>query len=530
GKSVAVQDRQISAGVTAPSPVLIALPDGLAIGGVVTWAVRLTAALAEAGRACMLLLHDKPAGRRALPETAVGDGVLVHRLAGLPRLDEASGDLSPWLDAYAEAAERLAAHHLRLHSVPRPTVAVPNLLGDCAGLVTALAISDAQDLRLLLVDHSDIAYNAAVCRHYAEAASGFVGVSAHLADRLGRLAADRTADVRGIAHGVAVPETLPVRAPLDGRRLELMYTGRLENEAKRVSVLPMLSAELERRGVRHRLTLIGDGPAEDAIDEACAHAPDRLRRLLPRTPAGIIAELDRADAFVLASRYEGLSVSLIEALSRGCVPIVTATRSGSAELVEPGVSGELATADGSDGEVAVALADAVQRALTRGVAQMSEAAHRRAQRHFSIGAHAAAWGEAIDAASAKPRPTWPIDRPIAFTADGVGAVPSDAAARMAEVLAGLAGRRVMIHGTGRHTRSLLAVIEDSPAEVVGFADDNPDAAGGTLAGRPVRTPSDIENLDATDVVLSSALHEDELWHRRAVYERAGLRVHRLYGA
>ena len=36
-------------------------------------------------------------------------------------------------------------------------------------------------------------------------------------------------------------------------------------------------------------------------------------------------------------------------------------------------------------------------------------------------------------------------------------------------------------------------------------------------------------LGATDIVLSSWLHQDDMWSRRAPLERHGLRVHRVYG-
>jgi hypothetical protein len=42
-------------------------------------------------------------------------------------------------------------------------------------------------------------------------------------------------------------------------------------------------------------------------------------------------------------------------------------------------------------------------------------------------------------------------------------------------------------------------------------------------------PSDLTAMRVTDVVISSALHEDELWQRRGELESKGLRVHRVYG-
>jgi hypothetical protein len=43
--------------------------------------------------------------------------------------------------------------------------------------------------------------------------------------------------------------------------------------------------------------------------------------------------------FILTSAYEGLPVSLLEAMGRGCVPVVTAIESGIPEVITDGVNG-----------------------------------------------------------------------------------------------------------------------------------------------------------------------------------------------
>jgi hypothetical protein len=104
------------------------------------------------------------------------------------------------------------------------------------------------------------------------------------------------------------------------------------------------------------------------------------------------------------------------------------------------------------------------------------------------------------------------------------------------VLRALAGRRVLIHGCGAHSRSLEAVFRAAPVEIVAFADEDSSAAQSSaddhrsswLLGLPVVLPADAASTRATDVVLSSWLHEAALWSRRAVYEQQGIKVHRLY--
>jgi len=45
-----------------------------------------------------------------------------------------------------------------------------------------------------------------------------------------------------------------------------------------------------------------------------------------------------ADVCVLVSEYEGTSVSMLEAMAAGCVPVVTKV-SGTADVIQPGING-----------------------------------------------------------------------------------------------------------------------------------------------------------------------------------------------
>lgn len=90
-------------------------------------------------------------------------------------------------------------------------------------------------------------------------------------------------------------------------------------------------------GLDVHLTLIGDGMYRGQIEE-------QVRRLslterisfLGQVPAGeaVRAELDRADAFVLPSRTEGLPRALVEAMARG-LPCIGSTVGGIPELLAP---------------------------------------------------------------------------------------------------------------------------------------------------------------------------------------------------
>lgn len=484
--------------------------------------MRLAEALADQGRAVALVAHPEPPGQARLPSPKLP----ITRVHNVPPLREARGDLSPFLPAYRDAIRLLADRS------EHPVVLCPTLLGDAFGLAAHLARESPDKVRIVGWQHADIPYDTHILAHYEPLISRFAGVSRRITDRLQARLPHRLADIAHVPNGVLIPASLARREPLSDRPLRLVYTGRLEHDQKRILALIELSRELRHRGIAHSLRLIGDGPASGDLRREIASLP--IETLGPLAPPQVADQLDHADLFVLASRWEGLSVSMLEAMARGCVPVVTRVDSGAPEAVTDAQNGILVDAPAELDLPALghAMADGVQRALALGLDRLSRAAADTIRARFSLAAHAAAAARVIDAAAAAPPPpanAWPADRPCAFTTpDHAGTLPHDAAARLRAVLAQLVGRTIIIHGAGQHTRALIDPLSASRARIVAIADDDRARWNSSLHTWPIISPADAAATGATDVVLSSFLHEDDLWARRAVYESQGLRVWRLY--
>ncbi len=451
-------------------------------------------------------------------------------LAHLPPVDTCSGDLSHYIPAYRDALRSLVA------ATRLPVIVAPTLLGDTFGIAAALSLADPELMRVAAWQHSPIPYDAAVLARYEPLISLFVGVSDEITAALRAAHPFRNADIKTILHGVHTPVSIPPRPPVENRPLTMIYAGRMENDLKRASSLIDLSDELHARGVNHRLTLVGDGPAAGEIDTRIGEQgrAARIRRLRPVPPEGVLRLLTEHDLFLLPSRVEGLSLSVMEAMAAGCVPIITRTPSGSGTLVDHEQSGILvdlpATADNAI--IARAFGDAISRAGTLGIPALSAAAHRKAAERFSLTVYADHLDHAFEAAVAAPPRRWPTDRPCAFTTaaatTGSGAVPADGATRLRNLLARLAGKSIVIHGTGRHTIELASTLAQSPARITAFSDDDPSRHGQTLWNWPIIAPASAARTGASDVVISSWMNQDAIWDRREVYERQGLFVHRIY--
>jgi glycosyltransferase involved in cell wall biosynthesis len=98
--------------------------------------------------------------------------------------------------------------------------------------------------------------------------------------------------------------------------------------------LPEISRRLAASGANVRMTIVGDGPDLPALREAFAQGEHVSHRLLwPRAPWEMAKLLEEHDVFLQVSEFEGASVSLMEAMVAGMVPVVTRTKSGT-ELLE----------------------------------------------------------------------------------------------------------------------------------------------------------------------------------------------------
>lgn len=499
------------ADVTKPDKpaVLIPMPQGMGVNGVVSWALRLAGALAERGWPVGLVLHAEleghaPAGHQ------IPRGVRTFDLRHLPPMSTPGQPLAPFTRAYREALAELG------WSPWNPAVMLPNLDAGTFAIAAALSATHGDHLRIVGWQHSDVPFDTALLTTYEPMLGAMVGVSAHITDILRERLPWRAGDIHNIPCGVEVVGNLPDREP---GPIRLLYAGRLEHEQKRIGVLLELAEMLHERGVPHELRFIGDGPAGREIEELARKLPS-VRHVPPANRSQMHEHLGWADAMLLSSRYEGLSLSMLEAMAAGVVPIVTRVRSGASEVVEHGVSGWLIDGEVEDPAVARRFADVIEQLASDGLASMRSAAHARATERYSLGTHADACAQLFRQAVAGEPRWWPLDRPCTFGGSGSGSptasVPPDAAGRAAKAIAGIKGP-IAIYGAGRHTLAIAEVL--AHANVVCVIDDDPKNHGKTLWGWPVVGFEDCPR-DAV-VLVSSYMHEGVMAHRvRAAGQRS----------
>jgi glycosyltransferase involved in cell wall biosynthesis len=114
------------------------------------------------------------------------------------------------------------------------------------------------------------------------------------------------------------------------------YIGRLVME-KGLDVFADTVDQLTRRGIKHRLLIVGDGPARDwfekRLPEDAVFAGFQGGKDLGRAAASM-------DLLFNPSVTETFGNVTLEAMAAG-VPVIAADATGSQSLVEPGLTGEL---------------------------------------------------------------------------------------------------------------------------------------------------------------------------------------------
>jgi glycosyltransferase involved in cell wall biosynthesis len=220
--------------------------------------------------------------------------------------------------------------------------------------------------------HTDEPHYYYLAERYEVLTSKFLSADTKCYEGLKSRIPHRHVDIQMTPHGFRVS---PVRDRSMRSELRLLYVGRVVNAQKRVFDLIELARTLRAYGVPFRLSVIGDGDDRSKFEYAAAHFPEisclgALRR------EEVLRRYEDYDFFILASEYEGMSIALLEAMSQGLIPVVTAV-GGAPDLIDDGREGYLWPV----GEVSIAAQRLAKLWRDSGLrSQISRAARARIER------------------------------------------------------------------------------------------------------------------------------------------------------
>lgn len=126
-----------------------------------------------------------------------------------------------------------------------------------------------------------------------------------------------THPIEAVTGSVQMPESVSTQTE---RSNDLIFVGRL-TERKRPDDFIEVVARLKPEFPDISAIMVGDGPESDAIASLIEHhgLQDNVELAGLRTDVDQL--LARSKLFVLVSRWEGVSIAMLESMSSGCVPV-----------------------------------------------------------------------------------------------------------------------------------------------------------------------------------------------------------------
>jgi len=125
---------------------------------------------------------------------------------------------------------------------------------------------------------------------------------------------------------------MPNRMSLVKRPVIIGWIGRMQEEQKRVDRLPSLLKAFDDAQIDYRFELLGDGPMQEWLEKQLP----ANRTVFHGRKSGddYFSTLSKWDFITSVSDYEGLPISMLEALSAGVLPLYPTIGSGGDEYAE----------------------------------------------------------------------------------------------------------------------------------------------------------------------------------------------------
>lgn len=431
------------------------MPQGFTIGGVTTWALTTARCLAAMGRPVRLVAHSPLDGHARFDPTPALGGVPVE-IIDAPSLSTPDG----FKESVACYAQLL------------PSMILPNLCPESYAIAAMLTTSRPEDVRVVSWIHGDNPVDYAYLEYYEPIIHRYVSVSRRCEAAMQTRLPQRAGDMVSQPCGVEIPRA-ETRAHLNFRPLRIVYAGRMEQGIKRVIDLLAIACRLAERGVKFEMRLVGDGPHADLVDARVAAISSallargcRIRREYACPPEAMREVWQWADVLLLASRLEGFSVSMLEAMAAGCIPVVTRIDSGVAEIVRDWHNGLTFPV----GDVDAAVTKLARLVENWNIAtELSHRACEAAAQHGNLDRYRSRVDAVLMAAMKADARKWPADRPVLMPSavDPAGAIPfASASQRYDAVVDFIMSRpdasRIVIYGLGVNGLTLVERLRADP--------------------------------------------------------------------
>lgn len=176
-----------------------------------------------------------------------------------------------------------------------------------------------------------------LCKKYDYLIDVFIAHNEQVYQDIIKLLPHRKKEVYFIQHGVALqnfskPENL-------NENLNIVFLAR-HVKIKGIYDLPKIDDDLKSKNIKVNWTILGDGEERENFIETVKNR-NNFTFQIPRNTDEIIEILKKQDIYILPSSHDGLPVSMLEAMSVGCVPIIYNFSEGIKKVVTPEIGAVL---------------------------------------------------------------------------------------------------------------------------------------------------------------------------------------------
>ncbi len=311
--------------------VVFSLPSGFMVSGVTTWSVEISRQINMMNQKSTLVRHAPP--ELDYSEIQYSDTKFLNIVD------------CPGIEAYLIKREDILPAYRELYNNLIPATFVPNWSPAIYTVCASLALEKPDSLRVIGYAHSDEPYYYQTLQYFEPIISKFVAVSQEVGIKLSTLIPHREKDILIRTYPVHMAKSLKRKYTTSPRKpLQIVYAGRLQKRQKRILDLALLAQNLIEENINFHLSICGDGPDEDELHKAISSISDHTKENV--TFVGLVSPDEmknvwlNADICLLVSNFEGTSITMLEAMANGCVPLVTNV-SGMRNFIEHGKTGYL---------------------------------------------------------------------------------------------------------------------------------------------------------------------------------------------
>lgn len=179
-------------------------------------------------------------------------------------------------------------------------------------------------------------YNVELSKKFHGVIDGFIAHNRDIYNQLMNLFPDRPLDIHYQPYGIPFDEKR-ILSKVKNKELKLLYLGRHDKE-KGIYDLFEINTRLIAKNIVVEWYILGKGPETERLKNQWS-GQQNATFILARDNDEVLDYALKCDILVFPTRFEGSPVAMLEAMSMGCVPVVTNLPGGIAETIKNAENG-----------------------------------------------------------------------------------------------------------------------------------------------------------------------------------------------